>query len=260
MFEELKELGYDLKFSHHADALIASSFQSVEWEISTVLRDFQIPLSSLVGSGGGVTKGTQRLRDELYRIGWVKKTIQTRKYIVEYKGTPGVKSYKEISSEETAVLSHEVDHVKTFSSGRVLLEIEWNNKDPFFDRDLENFKRLHADGAASFGIIITRGKSFQDNIERVVGDFAENVGIGSIADLQKNKLSRTERQRKAIPAAVQKCGGNFARGWANAFVSDKYGAATTHWAKLDDRISRGVGSPSPLVAIGIPINAIDIAK
>src|SRR5262249_14440838 len=36
-----------------------------------------------------------------------------------------------------------------FPAGTIALEIEWNNKDPFFDRDLENFKRLHSDGAIS---------------------------------------------------------------------------------------------------------------
>ena len=37
--------------------------------------------------------------------------------------------------------SHEVDHVRIFPDGsRIALEIEWNNKDPFFDRDLENFR------------------------------------------------------------------------------------------------------------------------
>ena len=35
-------------------------------------------------------------------------------------------------------------------------------------------------------------------------------------------------------------------------MSDKFGAATTHWAKLADRISRGVGNPCPLLAIGLP--------
>jgi hypothetical protein len=34
-----------------------------------------------------------------------------------------------------------------FLPGVLALEIEWNN--PFFDRDLENFKRLHANGAIS---------------------------------------------------------------------------------------------------------------
>jgi len=40
-----------------------------------------------------------------------------------------------------------MDHVRTFESGTIAVETEWNNKDPFYDRDLENFKRLHAEGA-----------------------------------------------------------------------------------------------------------------
>ena len=36
------------------------------------------------------------------------------------------------------------------------------------------------------------------------------------------------------------------------FVSDKFGEATTHWRKLDDRVHRGVGNPCPLVLIGLP--------
>ena len=46
----------------------------------------------------------------------------------------------------------EVDHVRSFERCRIALEIEWNNKDPFYDRDLENYKRLHADGAISVAI------------------------------------------------------------------------------------------------------------
>ena len=40
--------------------------------------------------------------------------------------------------------------------------------DPFYDRDLENYKRLHADGAISVGIIVTRGKSLQENMRDLV--------------------------------------------------------------------------------------------
>jgi hypothetical protein len=35
------------------------------------------------------------------------------------------------------------------------------------------------------------------------------------------------------------------------FVADKFGEATTHWRKLQDRIRRGVGNPCPLVLIGL---------
>jgi hypothetical protein len=44
----------------------------------------------------------------------------------------------------------------------------------------------------------------------------------------------------------------FRDAWTDHFVSDKFGAATTHWAKLADRISRGVGNPCPLLNIGLP--------
>ena len=42
-------------------------------------------------------------------------------------------------------------HVRRTENGTIALEIEWNNKDPFFDRDLENFQRIHKDGVISAG-------------------------------------------------------------------------------------------------------------
>ena len=41
-------------------------------------------------------------------------------------------------------------------------EIEWNNKDPFFDRDLNNFRLLFDLRAISIGIIITRCDELQE--------------------------------------------------------------------------------------------------
>jgi hypothetical protein len=38
----------------------------------------------------------------------------------------------------------------------------------------------------------------------------------------------------------------------NKFVSDKFGEATTHWRKLEDRVHRGVGNPCPLLLVGLP--------
>ena len=62
----------------------------------------------------------------------------------------------------------------------------------------------------------------------------------------------TARQRQAVLRA----GGVFADEWARVFVRDKFGAATTHWAKLQERIDRGVGNPCPLLLIGIPASVI----
>ncbi len=54
--------------------------------------------------------------------------------------------------------THKVDCYKN----KIALEIEWNNKDPFFDRDLNNFRLLFDLRAISVGIIITRCDNLQD--------------------------------------------------------------------------------------------------
>ena len=41
------------------------------------------------------------------------------------------------------------------------VEIEWNNKDPFYDRDLNNFRLLVDLRAISVGVIITRTDELQ---------------------------------------------------------------------------------------------------
>ena len=44
----------------------------------------------------------------------------------------------------------------------------------------------------------------------------------------------------------------FREAFVDKFVADKFGEATTHWKKLNDRVHRGVGNPCPLVLIGLP--------
>ncbi|MGE0607251.1 MAG: hypothetical protein AB7O62_09175 [Pirellulales bacterium] len=69
--------------------------------------------------------------------------------------------------------------------------------------------------------------------------------------------SPTQRQLRLIETAA-KSKGTFEEGWAHAFVSDKFGEATTHWRKLEDRVRRGVGNPCPLLLIGIPVDVVKI--
>ena len=42
------------------------------------------------------------------------------------------------------------------------IEWKWNNKDPFFDRDLNNFRLLFDLRAMSVGVIITRSDQLQE--------------------------------------------------------------------------------------------------
>lgn len=98
--------------------------------------------------------------------------------------------------------------------------------DPFLDRDLTNFKRLHVEGAISVGVIITRGASLQRELWKLVRRFAMERGITDFD------------------------------AWTDNFVANKFGAATTHWEKLQARVARGVGNPCPLLNVGLPASIV----
>lgn len=142
------------------------------------------------------------------------------------------------------------------------MEIEWNNKDPFYDRDLENFKRLHADGAISVGIIITRGRSLHENMRELVGRFFDERQIQDFDGLLQWGYDPTAKQRRAILKRMErkKDPVTFREAFVSKFVADKFGEATTHWRKLEDRISRGVGNPCPLVLIGLPASIVTFGE
>lgn len=244
MFEKLVSAGFQVEFHSHAEAILAGDFPSVETELESVLLKATIPIEEIIAGGGGEAKGTQRLRRGLQAKNW--KTVT---FVIE----------KRINDVPREAVSHKMDHVKEFElrhggKGTIAMEIEWNNKDPFYDRDLENFKRLHADGAISVGIIVTRGRSLQDRMPELVGRFFDERQIQSFDGLLRWGYDPTSRQRTAIMKRVERAKNplTFREAFVSKFVSDKFGEATTHWRKLEDRVHRGVGNPCPLILIGLP--------
>jgi hypothetical protein len=243
VLEQLTAKGFEIQFESHAAAILEKDFPNALNELEQALSNLAIPITEIIGSGGGETKGTQRMRHAFNDVGWHKFIFEIRKII---------------NGIEREATSHEVDHVKEFNGHKLALEIEWNNKDPFFDRDLENFKRLHAEGAISGGVIITRGSSLHEKVWEFVYRFAKEQNIVSFADLDRLDIQLTRRKKADIQKRVERTRNpiDFATAWADNFVSDKYGEATTHWKKLMDRISRGVGNPCPLLLIGIPASIV----
>ncbi len=245
MFEALEARGFQIDFQNHARAILASDFPDALVELEAALGEVSIPIEEIIGSGGGETKNTQRLRNALAELGWNKGS-----FTIE----------KRINGVERESISHEVDHIRIFPNGRtVALEIEWNNKDPFFDRDLENFKRLHAEGAISVGVVVTRGSSMQDEMVGMVRRFADLKQLAGIAEVRALGLAPTRRQCAEIERRVGR-GQTFREAWAGVFVADKYGQATTHWRKMEARVHRGVGNPCPLLLVGLPSSIVTFGE
>lgn len=241
MLQALKAGGFDIASRNHALAILAGDFPEAVEGLIGALLSFRLGPREIIQSGGGQAASTMRLRDALYRAGWHK-----HEFVVQTV----------VDGHPREARSHEVDHVKQGAGGTLALEIEWNNKDPFFDRDLENFQRLHALGAISLGVLITRGRALQAEMARIVAATIRAEGITDAGALKAwGMKQRTERQMAMLAGPVERQV-PFADAFAQSFVADKFGTATTHWAKLEDRIKRGVGNPCPLLLIGLPLAAV----
>lgn len=127
----------------HASAILSQDFPTEWQEIIDVLQAFRLKNSWIAKGGGRKSKVSQFIDSFLYDRGWIEKKFETG---VVLGGTS-------IDSP-----THQIDCFKN----KVALEIEWNNKDPFFDRDLNNFRLLFDLRAVSVGVIITRSDELQD--------------------------------------------------------------------------------------------------
>jgi hypothetical protein len=133
---------YHVKEWRNATGVLATACPE-EWkEIQEVLRQFTLLKSEVRVGGGNRSLISRRIDGAFYARNWVEKSFQTSIIVDENK----------IDSP-----THSVDCFK----GGVAVEMEWNNKDPFFDRDLNNFRLLFELRAIQVGIIITRSWELQ---------------------------------------------------------------------------------------------------
>lgn len=144
----------DLRERHHVKewrnaAGVLSTACPAEWQdVQDVLRGFRLLQSEVLVGGGNRSLISQRIDEALYAKGWQEK---------------GFKTSITVDEDEFASPTHAVD---CFKNG-VAVEMEWNNKDPFFDRDLNNFRLLFDLRAIQVGIVITRSWELQQIFRRL---------------------------------------------------------------------------------------------
>lgn len=143
---EFIRTNYEIHEWKHASAILENDFPQ-EWrDIIEVLMGFRLKRSDVLAPGGGLSSISQWFNRSFRHRGWTEKAFETKIVVDRH----------EIQSP-----THKVDCVKN----RVALEIEWSNKDPFFDRDLNNFRLLFELRAISIGIIITKSDELSEIIK-----------------------------------------------------------------------------------------------
>ncbi len=143
IFPDFVRNHYELHEWRHACAILMKDFPSELADLSEVLLRFRLNHSWISRGGGNKSNISAWFDAALREKGWTAQNFHTQ-----------------IVVDGSAIESptHEVDCFKN----RIALEIEWNNKDPFFDRDLNNFRLLFDLRVISVGIIITRCDELQD--------------------------------------------------------------------------------------------------
>lgn len=134
---------YEVHEWRHASAILASDFPREWGDILAVLSGFRLKKSAIVVGGGGKSLVSQAIDGAFYGRGWEEQSFDT-------KITVG-----SVSRDSP---THSVDCFKN----EIALEIEWSNKDPFFDRDLNNFRLLFELRVVSVGVIITKADELRE--------------------------------------------------------------------------------------------------
>lgn len=133
---------YEMHEWHHASAILASDFPAEFHDITEILTNFRLLRSQVAAAGGNKSDISGGIDSQFYARGWVEKSFDTK--IV-------------VDDQPVEVPTHKVDCYRN----RVAFEIEWNNKDPFYDRDLSNFRLLFDLRVVSVGVVLTRCSHLQ---------------------------------------------------------------------------------------------------
>ena len=160
---------YEVYEWKHACAILKNDFPEEWQDIINLLDQFVLCKTWITVGGGRKSRVADAIDNFLYQHGWIEKEFAT-----------SVKVDEHVMESPT----HKVDCYKN----KVAVEIEWNNKDPFFDRDLNNFRLLFDLRAISVGVIITRC----DHLQEIFDSLGRGASYGASTTHMAKLLPRLE--------------------------------------------------------------------
>ncbi len=158
---------YEVHETKHSCAILKGDFPGEWGDLVDMLTEFRLLESYVSKPGGRKSQISEFIDSYLYNRGWFEKEFETA-VVVDGQ-----------ASEQP---THKIDCFRN----RIALEIEWNNKDTFYDRDLNNFRLLFDLHAVSVGIIITRS----DNLQEIFNRLGRGKSYGSSTTHMSKLLPR----------------------------------------------------------------------
>jgi len=160
---------YQIHEWRHACAILKGDFPEECNDVMEVLAGFRLLKSHVLAPGGRKSPIAEALDGEFFKRGWRERSFATSILVDE----------NEVESP-----THKVD---CFKNG-VGIEIEWNNKDPFYDRDLNNFRLLFELRALNVGVIISRC----DHLQEIFDALGKGRSYGASTTHMSKLLPRME--------------------------------------------------------------------
>lgn len=136
---------YKIDDYRHAFTILENDFPNEFEDVLNLIINFRIKKKWIVEGGGGKTRIAKNIEMHFNKKGW-----REQKFVVSNK----------INGKETTSETNKIDCFKN----KIGLEIQWNNKTEFYDRDLNTFKRLHDLKQMDVGIMITRDRDVDRSI------------------------------------------------------------------------------------------------
>jgi len=253
---DLNRQGWVIESVNYGSAIVEMNFPQEFARLCQVLGTVTLNIEdSIIKRGGGKTDQTKDLTNKLNHQGWFADNIRIENQVrFENSG-------KQLGSVS---LTHEIDHMITNADGKIgTLEIEWNNRGEFFDRDIQAIRALYELSIIEVGIIIAHGPGMRDALKEIVDKYFLDHGIKKIEDfdgIAKRLEAKYGQDRFSFPTGAQKksigdkvrAGHSFTKAAASVFVDNKYAIKHTNWESLQKRIHRKDLGRSPAILIGIP--------
>lgn len=147
---------YIIDEREHASAILKTDFPSEFKDIVECLDSFTLKRSAVLTPGGGRSPIPAEIDGFFAARGWKEQKFDT-KIVVDGNEIPSP--------------THKIDNFKN----RVGVEVEWNNKTEFYDRDLNNFRLLRQLHVLSVGVLITRASELQE----IFDDLGKGASYGN---------------------------------------------------------------------------------